>query len=177
MKMYIALCAAALVSCGGGGDGGGAPTPTPTPVVFQTPPDVVDVVVTPTPLTYEFLDEKKWSTTHNNRLVEMTLETACARWQDVEPYACLEKGTERMFHFWLYEDISTDNAPLFFAVGSFELKNEPEMVCFTNIHYWTEVPQDPFMFRDNTDVCFRASEYLQALVIDDVTFTSRPLHE
>lgn len=175
MKLPFALLASMLIiSCDGSGGNKTLPPPA-TPAVHPATPQATPIPTTP--LTYEWLDEKKWSTTDDGRLVELTLETACLKWQDVEPYACLEKGTERMFHHWLYEDLSTNNAPLFFAVGQFELRDEPERVCFTSIHYWSNVPEDWFLIYNQDAVCYVAYKHEDTLVIDGHTFTSSSLHE
>jgi hypothetical protein len=137
---------------------------------------VPTVTATPAPVTYEWLDGKRWSTTNNGRTVEMTLETACAQWQDVEPYACLEKSKDlRMFHFWMYSSLTTDEAPLFFAVGQFSTSGGN--LCFTVVNYWSEVPAKPFLIASQEPVCFDATKKVDVLVVDGSVFTSRSINE
>jgi hypothetical protein len=145
MKVYVMSAMVLILGCGPK-DVLPPRAPAPVPTVTPTPaaPVAKTPAATPTPvalvpLTYEFLDEKKWSAVRDGHLLEMTLETGCAEWQNVEPWACLKKSDSvRMFHYWLYTDKTNESELAFFAVGRFNLSGTK--MCFSDINFWAEPP-------------------------------------
>lgn len=173
MKVAVLLASLFMVACG---------SSSTTDSVANEPPTVEENVQevhlpqsTPIPLpqiTYEWLDEKMWSHVEDGKLTNLTLETMCEEWQDVEPYRCTKKGNEYHFHIWLYDGTTIDSEQLFFAVGVFTINSDT--LCFSNIAYWQEVPPNPF-FSGKEDVCLIVQREDDVLTLNNKVFISTPL--